>query len=189
MILALIRHGVTEANEKHLYCGRTDIALSDTGIIDLKIRAQIPKPFDPAQMQVITSGMLRCEQTLSLLFGDIPHTSDPAFREMDLGCFEMRSYEELKDDPAYITWISGDNEANIAPGGESGAIMRDRVLAALDRLIADGRDTILVTHAGVIAVIMAHLFPDENKNRYEWQPDPGEGYIADLGAHTYKPFS
>jgi len=35
MKLILIRHGKTEANEKHLYCGSTDIPLSDGGKAEL----------------------------------------------------------------------------------------------------------------------------------------------------------
>ena len=64
--------------------------------------------------------------------------------------------------------------------------MKARVLAGLDRLIADGRSTLLVTHGGVIAAIMAHLFPKEGKNRYQWQPSPGGGYVVDLGKRTYE---
>ena len=30
MTIYLIRHGKTEANEKHLYCGSTDLSLSVT---------------------------------------------------------------------------------------------------------------------------------------------------------------
>ena len=31
MSIYLIRHGKTEANEKHLYCGSTDLPLSEKG--------------------------------------------------------------------------------------------------------------------------------------------------------------
>ena len=34
--LYLIRHGKTEANEQHLYCGSTDLSLSDTGRAELE---------------------------------------------------------------------------------------------------------------------------------------------------------
>ena len=188
MKLILIRHGKTEANEKHLYCGSTDLPLSDAGragLLEAKKTAALP---DPAGMRILTSGMKRCEETLSLLFGETEHGIDPAFREMDFGAFEMRSYEEMKEDPAYIAWISGDNESNVAPGGESGKIMTDRVLEGLRCLRKDGRSTLLVTHGGVIAAIMDHLFPGEGKNRYEWQPSPGGGYEIDLDSMTYRRF-
>ena len=136
-------------------------------------------------MRILTSGKKRCEETLEILFGKLPHEADPAFREMEFGAFEMRSYEEMKDDQEYIAWISGDNEKNVAPGGESGEIMKERVLDGFGRLIAEGKDTLLVTHGGVIALITAELFPEENKNRYEWQPKPGGGHSVDTVNRTY----
>ena len=68
---------------------------------------------------------------------------------------------------------------NVPPNGESGVQMRERVLAAFSEI---QEDTCIITHGGVIAAIMEHLFPDENKNRYEWQPNPGNGYtVTDSG--------
>ncbi len=45
-----------------------------------------------------------------------------------------------------------------------------------------------MTHGGVIAAIMAYLFPGEGKNRYEWQPGAGGGYEIDTDAGTYRRF-
>ena len=188
MKLILIRHGRTEANERHLYCGSTDLPLSPAGRTALEDRRKTASYPSPEGMRVLTSGMLRCEETLAVLYGDLPHTADPAFREMDFGAFEMRSYEEMKEDPAYIAWISGDNEESVTPGGESGNGMTERVLGGLDRLLSEGRDTLLVTHGGVIAAIMARLFPEEGKNRYEWQPEPGGGYEIDLDERSRRAF-
>ena len=188
MKLILLRHGVTAANEKRLYCGSTDIGLSDAGRKALMQKKKETAYPDIMGMRIITSGMQRCEETLALLYGALPFETDPAFREMDFGAFEMRSYEELKNDPAYRAWITGDNEANVAPGGESGELMTARVLAGLERLLTENRDTLLVTHGGVIAAIMAHLFPSENKNRYEWQSAPGGGYVLGPDQKTYQPF-
>ena len=188
MKLILIRHGITEANEKHLYCGSTDLPLSESGRAALEERKKTAEYPSPDGMRVLTSGMRRCDETLDILYGCLPREEDPAFREMDFGAFEMRSYEEMKEDPAYLAWITGDNEANVTPGGESGCQMTARVLAGLDRLIGEGRDALLVTHGGVIAAIMAHLFPEAEENRYEWQPKPGGGYAIDLEAGSYRAF-
>ena len=73
----------------------------------------------------------------------------------------------------YQAWITGDNERNIPPRGESGIQMKRRVLEAFADL---PDDTCIITHGGVIAAIMEHLFPDEGMNRYQWQPKPGGGY-------------
>ena len=170
--LYLIRHGKTEANLQHRYCGSTDLPLSEAGREELK-----GLHYEISNVRFLTSGMLRAEQTLAALFGDVPHEKRPAFREVDFGIFEIHTYEELKNDPAYLDWITGDNMANVPPKGESGNQMLARILAALQELRQE--DTVLVTHGGVIAAIMEHLFPEENKSRYQWQPDPGHGYLIE----------
>ena len=129
MKLILIRHGMTEANEKRLYCGSTDIGLSERGKAQLTEKGT---EISPRGFHIITSGKLRCEETLKILFGSFPHDTDPAFCEMDFGSFEMQSYESLKDTEDYQLWLSGDNEANRTPGGESGLDLVRRVTAALD---------------------------------------------------------
>ena len=175
----LIRHGMTRANEEHLYCGSSDLPLSPRGEEALRqLHYEIPSA------RFLTSGMRRTEQTLSLLFGGVPHEQRSAFREIDFGRFELHSYEELKDDPEYIRWISGDNHRNVPPGGESGEEMEARVLSAFAQLEREDVPTVLITHGGVIACIMAALFPEENKNRYQWQPKPGHGYKICDGGYT-----
>lgn len=173
MKLYLIRHGKTQANEKHVYCGSTNLPLSDDGIRQLQqISYKIPK-----NCRFLTSGMLRTEQTLYYLFGNREHEKDERFREIDFGVFEMHGYEELKERADYQEWISGDNEKNIPPMGESGEQMSLRVQEGRKAIQKQKKDTVLITHGGVIADIMYHLFPEENKNRYEWQPAPGGGYL------------
>lgn len=175
-MIYLIRHGTTVANEKHLYCGSSDLSLSPVGRAELQCLH-----YEIKNARFVTSGMKRTEETLQILFGDVPHVQNPAFREVDFGSFEMHSYEELKDNPDYQAWISGDNGANIPPCGESGRHMKARVLAAFAEV---PNDTVIITHGGVIAAIMESLFPEEHKNRYEWQPDPGHGYK--LNGNTYQ---
>lgn len=174
MTIYLIRHGKTEANERRLYCGSTDLPLSERGRKELlRIHYEIQN------VRFLTSGMKRANETMELLFPGERYETDERFREMDFGCFEMRSYDELKDTPEYQAWLRGDNEGNVPPEGESGRQMVSRVLAAFAQI---EKDTCLVTHGGVIAAIMAQLFPEEGKHRYAWQPPNGHGYcITDEG--------
>ena len=170
MTIYLIRHGKTEANEKHLYCGSTDLSLSVAGREELQ-----NIHYNINNVRFITSGMKRTNETLQTLFGDVPYEIDPRLREVDFGIFELHSYDELKDTQEYQTWLTGDNEANIPPQGESGEQMKARVLKAFSEI---KEDTCIITHGGVIASIMEHLFPNEGKNRYQWQPKPGTGWIV-----------
>ncbi len=172
----LIRHGQTMANERHLYCGSSDLPLSDAGAEAL--RSLAAKGGYPAaeQCRLCISGMLRTRQTAEILFGSVSFEVLPAFREIDFGVFELHSYEELKDRADYQAWLTGDNERNRCPGGESGVDMVRRIMPAFRELLADGRDTILVSHGGVIAAILDELYPHSGKSRYEWQPQPGYGW-------------
>ena len=170
MRIYLIRHGKTEANQRHLYCGSTDLPLCEEGRAELRDLS-----YHIENVRFITSGMKRTNETLAILFGNVTFEADPRFREVDFGIFEMHSYEELKHTREYQQWINGDNEANVPPGGESGVQMMKRVLEAFSDI---QEDSVIITHGGVIAAIMAHLFPSENKSRYEWQPEQGHGYVV-----------
>ena len=176
MTIYLIRHGKTSANEKHLYCGSTDLPLSDAGKEELR-----SVHYDIKNVRFLTSGMKRTNETLRILFGDVPYEVDSRFREVDFGIFEMHSYEQLKNTPEYQAWLTGDNDANIPPNGESGVQMKERVLNAFSEI---KENTCIITHGGVVAAIMEHLFPEENKNRYQWQPKPGHGYVICEGTYT-----
>ena len=168
MTIYLIRHGKTEANERRLYCGSTDLPLSESGREELRrIR------YDISGVRFLTSSMARANETMELLFPGIPYETDSQFREVDFGAFEMQCYEQLKDRADYQAWLTGDNEANVPPDGESGQQMTERVLAAFGEL---REDTCLVTHGGVIAAIMTARFPEEGRHRYLWQPKNGCGY-------------
>ena len=200
--ILLVRHGKTRANEKHLYCGSTDLPLSEEGRALLKAGAEAGcswgqgcardperKAPDSARSQnardrrsFYTSGTKRTDETLKILFGEAAlqrRSVREGLREMDFGRFEGKSYEELKAESDYLEWISGDNEKNVCPGGESGRQMRDRVLAAFFGILwrDPAQRIVIVTHGGPIAAIMQELFPEKGFHRYAWQPACGEGYL------------
>jgi alpha-ribazole phosphatase len=177
MKITLIRHGLTEGNIRRLYYGATDLPLLPES--EKSIAALAESGFYPTAERYYTSGLLRAEQTFRAIYGDAAHEVLPALREMDFGDFEMRSYEELMNDPAYIEWITGDNEANIAPNGESGDIVTERALKAISAIAEGGSDAVIVTHGGVIGGVLSRLFPDEH-NRFTATPEPGGAATIDF---------
>ena len=177
MKLTLIRHGITEGTLKKLYYGSTDLPLLPEGAARLEeLKAMGGYPL---AKRYFTSGMLRTEQTLAVLYGNVEHDSLPGLREIDFGDFEMKTYEELCSDPSYLAWITGNNEANVCPGGESGVIVTDRALAALAPVIASGEDAVVITHGGVIGGVLAKWFPG-GSGRYEFTPEPGRGFTVEF---------
>ncbi len=179
----LLRHGATKASEDSLYCGATDIPLSKKGMESLlEMRKALDYP-DISDCTAVTSGMLRTNETLSALYGDVGHISLPGLQEMDFGAFEMRSYEELCGDPSYLEWITGENVLKRCPGGESGVEMRNRALSCFkDLLVSCTDDLFVVTHGGVISTLMDSFFPGSGRSFYEWQPDNGEGYTVSFSS-------
>ncbi len=173
--LVLLRHGSTEANEKWLYCGQTDVSLSENGVQALqekRLRGGYP---DISAFRVYTSGMKRTEETLFELFGPVDHEAVPDLREISFGVYEMRDYYALEKEPGFLDWLN-DSQRQAPPGGESGEAMGERVLKAFYALADRGEDMLLLVHGGTIVHIMTALFPEENKGRYDWQPSGGEGY-------------
>lgn len=187
--LILLRHGRTEGNARHLYYGKTDLPLLPQTLLDLRAASARGVYPAPDGFSFVTSGMLRTEQTLRAIYGDVPFSVIEELREINFGIFEMKSYEELKDTPVYQAWLSGDWYRNVPPEGESFAECETRMLKGLARLLERAQDTICVCHGGTILTIMAHLFPEEGKDGYAWQPEPGFGYEIDLKNHTYLPIS
>lgn len=175
----LIRHSLTAANEQGLYCGHTDLPLSPKGEILAKKLAQTGIYKAEQSCKYFTSGMKRTNETLALLFGNVQFEPLPGLREMNFGVFEMLSYNDLKDRGDYQIWISGDNIKNRCPKGESAEEMTNRAIRAI-RDVFKSESAVVVAHGGVIAAIMANYFPQEEKNRYQWQPEPAGGYCLFL---------
>lgn len=174
--IVLLRHGRTRANDARLYCGATDEPLSPQGLAELRAMGGHPAPDG---FSLFTSGMARTQETLRALYGDLPAAHIPGLSEMNFGAFEMRGYEEMKENPDYLAWITDETGDFVCPGGESANRFKARIFAAFDELVSAGKDILIVTHGGVIANLMARAFPDENRNFYEWQPPCGRGYATE----------
>ena len=173
--LFLLRHSLTEANERHIYCGSTDLPLSPGGrelAHEIADRRRLP-----ACERYVTSGMKRADETLEILASRKPDQVLPSLSEMDFGCFEMQGYETLKHDPDYQRWI-GDTGGSIScPGGESSGAFKQRVLAGGAELLELAWNSALVVcHGGVIVQLMGAWFPSEGRGFYEWQPAACEGW-------------
>ena len=177
--LYLLRHSLTEGNERRLYYGATDLPLSDAGRALAKRRGG-ERPLPPCDLYV-TSGMARADETLELLTGRRPDAVLPDLAEMRFGAFEMKSYAMLKDDADYQRWIRDCMGPGLmrCPGGESQSEFRARTLRGGEALVALSWTTALaVIHGGGIANLMGAWFPDAGKGFFDWQSGPCEGYVV-----------
>jgi len=188
----MLRHGLTEGNLRRLYYGITDLPLTEQGYAELaKLKAAGIYP-DVSGCRLYTSGMLRTEQTLTALYGDLPRQALPDLRELSFGIFEMRCYEELKDREDFQRYVNDHSLDRQAPEGERRADFRQRTRGCLERLLRDTEgDALIITHGGVIGSLLLELFPDQRRSFHDWLPEPGHGFslaFAGLEPHAWRRF-
>lgn len=189
----LIRHGITEGNQRRLYYGAADIPLAEEGVQRLKELVKEGIYPQAEEGDFYTSGLRRTEQTLALIYGEREHETIPQLREMEFGDFEMKSYEDLKEVPEYVEWISDKSGNAASPGGESIAGFAARISEGLQILRGkhqlkelsvrhSGKEavSVVVCHGGTIASIMEECFPGRREHFFKWIPDPGHGYTLNL---------
>ena len=192
-IIYFIRHSITEGNIKDWYYGALDVPLLPAGIEkleNLRDEGLYPSPEDADRY---TSGMKRTEQTLEVIYGNLPHTIIDEFREYNFGIFEGKTYEELLEVPEFPLFHHDTTDHYVIPQGESREMFRTRVLLGWQKLLGFHRlkelshrhsglpaVSIVICHGGVIDRIMHAIFGKKEDLRYQWTPETGHGYMIIL---------
>lgn len=191
MELHLIRHGKTPATEQKLYCGQTDLPLSERGVAEITLLKH--QGLYPQSVELFfTSGMTRTEQTLDLIYGDVPRKAVPYLAEFKFGLLEMHSHEDLKGHNGYQRWIADQTDTIPCPNGESKKQFAERTLKGYSYVLngigqAGNCSAVVLCHGGTIACIMAHLMPNA-KDFYGWLPAPGHGYTLTYTEGQFKQY-
>lgn len=172
--ITLLRHGVTQANVEKRYLGWTDVSLTEAAKHDLLQAQKFGEQFDLS----VTSDLLRAKQTVEVLCPKLEPIETKAFREMNFGAWEMKTYDDLKGNSFYRAWIDAP-EKIIPPDGESFLEMTRRVDAgfkALKREVIQrgSKNILLVSHGGVIRYLLTRL-TKEKKHFFEWQVPHDKG--------------
>jgi broad specificity phosphatase PhoE len=158
MQLILIRHGETLWNKEERVQGRSDIELSAVGIEQARLLALSLK--DQPICAIHASPLKRALQTAQIINEfhrqEIKTHSD--LMEMDQGDFEGFSFKELiatqKD--FLDKWIA--NPASVQmPNGESLAGLQERAWRALETIINQKKDALVVAHNFTIAAILCRI--------------------------------
>lgn len=158
-MLYLVRHGAIVRSAVKTYIGQLDIPLSEEGVEQaFALRAWLqPVPF----ARVLSSDLDRAQHTARIIAGARAESIEthPAFREIDLGEWEGRTFSEMEQQfPAQYAARGRDIENWRPPGGESFADCRARVINALHAILASAQGNILlVAHAGVNRLILCEV--------------------------------
>ncbi|MGN0599014.1 MAG: histidine phosphatase family protein [Oscillospiraceae bacterium] len=185
--ITFIRNGMTEANEKGIYIGKSDWPLSDKGREELEEKAKVYAY--PKVNRVYSSPLTRALQTAEIIFPDREIVICDEMTEMDFGVFEGIELKELLELDSYHNWIKGGLD-NPPPNGESLRNMINRSLSGLNLIIMDMmkeniHEAGVVTHSGILMNLMS-CFGLPKMKPMEFACEPGEGYMVNVSAMLWQ---
>jgi len=145
MILHLVRHPPPQIETGICY-GRLDIPAENVALSAQRLGAELPPG-----LPVYSSPLRRCRQLAEYLCP--APMIDARLQEMDFGAWEGRPWEAIPR--AELDAWAADVGGYAPPGGESPRRLQQRVVDFVDQLAVP--EAVVVTHAGVIRVLVAHV--------------------------------
>lgn len=158
MKLILVRHGETLSNRENRVQGITDTELSDYGRMQVEKLAESlrSEPIDG----IISSPLKRAYQTAQAIckFHKASIEVESRLQEMNHGDFENVSIAELREKhlPFLKQWFS--DPASVAmPNGESLYDLQMRAWSAIEKIIGNSNNTLVVSHGMTIMTILCKI--------------------------------
>lgn len=156
--LIFVRHGYSLANEQNIFAGITDVPLTEVGKEQARLTAHYLSRY--AIEKLYSSDLQRAMQTAQPIAEQtgLPIIQNAQLREMDLGEWEKLPFEAVVQEypKEYELWMNDVDNA-VAPGGESVPNLQKRMIAAVEKIIADnkGKTVCIVTHAEALRVLFS----------------------------------
>lgn len=158
--LLLVRHGKTKLYKDDRFWGKTDVALSESGIRQAEyLRDRLAKEKINA---VYTSDMSRTRATAEIISAkhDLTVHARAELNELNFGWVEGLTFDEIcKLHPKLAEELSNMDARPSFPGGESLDELNSRLQKFLERLEKHKpKETILiVAHAGTLRLMICNL--------------------------------
>jgi len=177
-IVFLLRHGAID-NPGQGMVGQIDLALSRQGRAQAKRWAKILAPV--AFERIVASDLRRTWDTARVVAAGRPVGPLPVLREINLGDWEGLSREQIKSRYPDLWMARWQDLPNCRPPqGESFTDLAQRVVpAVMDIGAAATGPVLIVTHAGVIRVVLCHLLGIDLANLFRIGLDYGALTLID----------
>lgn len=169
-IIDLLRHGEVEGGE--IIRGSTDDKLTDDGWGKMQDALQSEVKWDV----IVSSPLLRCAEFAESLAEQEGVECDviDALQEIDFGDWEGLSPDDLvkSDNETLNRWWSSPT-TQTPPQGEDFHDFRARVLKSLKEITEKhkGKRLLIVTHAGVIRIILMYILGMQEENLFRLNVD------------------
>ncbi|QSF46046.1 histidine phosphatase family protein [Paenibacillus tianjinensis] len=137
--LVLLRHGHTKWNKERRYLGSSDLPLLPEERENLAALREQPE-LAGSFWRVYCSDLLRCRETLHCIAPSLEAETvyDSRLREMCFGAWEGCTYEQLKNNPLYRSWID-DPSAVTPPSGEPWEAFTSRLEHFMSGLVLEAK--------------------------------------------------
>lgn len=100
---------------------------------------------------------------------------DPRLRDFDVGKWAAMPYDEVAETPEYQRFLADPLSERI-PEGETLGDIQERAVGAVEQALADspsGDALAIVTHAGIIRVLLTHYLGSAPGNYHRLRVSPG----------------
>jgi broad specificity phosphatase PhoE len=179
----LVRHGVTPWHAERRVLGQRDIPLSPEGLEQARTAARALLGVKLAE--VLSSPLQRAVQTAEVIGQEfsIDVARDPRLSDFKLGKWTGMSYAEVGATVEYQRFLREPDTTTI-PGGENLEEIRRRATAAIEQALSDspsGDAVAVVTHAGIIRVLLTHYMGSPPANYHRIRVSPGSISILSFG--------
>lgn len=178
MKIFLVRHTESEGNLKKVYAGSTDYVLTEHGeqqIIEVMMKL-LHKISPISTYSLYSSPLQRCTKLADEIERMLQTSKiiDSRLSETNFGIFEDKTYEELTQMYPDIleSWIQDSIHFQI-PNGESLKTCFDRVSSFCKDLINRNEDAVIVSHGGIIKLIILALLDLELKEFWKFYTSNG----------------
>jgi len=183
----IVRHGETQWNRGEVFRGRKDIPLNETG----KQQAErVGRYFSHRSVnRIVSSPLARASQTAEAVYNTTGIAIEimDEFTDMNFGIWEGLKLPEVeKDFPAdFALWKTSPERLRIE-GGETLAMVRDRILAGLVNIASGYEDAIvIVTHRVICKILVLHALGIGNEHFWDMKFDPGSITLIELKDNRY----
>jgi len=175
MQIYVIRHGETEWNKEEIFRGRKDIPLNEAGKRQAK---WVGLYFSEKRIdRLVSSPLSRAVQTAEPISKATGAAVEPMeeFTDINFGIWEglpLREVEERYPSDLKL-WKESPEKLRIE-GGESLAMVRERISGGFGKITAGEEGTIAVaTHRVICKVIVLHFLRIGNEHFWDIKFDPG----------------
>ncbi|MFZ0134944.1 MAG: histidine phosphatase family protein [Desulfobacterales bacterium] len=181
-MLFLMRHGAIEHPEAGRFIGQTDVALGRNGRLQAEAWQDEFKSIEFTA--VWSSDLSRAAETAAIVFAGHAAAvrTSRELREIHLGQWEGVPRRRVRDERPDLWETRGKDLAGFRPpGGESFRDLQRRVVLPVTRMADETPGNVcIVTHAGVIRVLICHFLDMPLSNLFRIRVDYGSLSIVSL---------